>query len=91
MLAQMPAGLMAEWMAFDMVEPVSLGYRGDVQAGIIASLIANVNRDVKKRKEAYRVEDFMPEWGSSGENAQEPSPEDVWAKVKAWAERYKKN
>ena len=94
MLTRMPAALLAEWMAFNQVEPVSLGYRGDVQAGIVASLIANVNRDVKSRKEPYEAEDFMPRYGepTPGPSLKggETRPEDVWAKVKMWAERYKK-
>tara|TARA_Y100001951_G_scaffold104083_1_gene114647 strand:+ start:8821 stop:9027 length:207 start_codon:yes stop_codon:yes gene_type:complete len=33
--------------------------RGDVQAGVIASTIANVNRNQKKSK-AFSIGDFMP-------------------------------
>lgn len=47
-----------EWMAFYQVDPFG-GVRGDVQAGIIASTIANVNRDPKKRRKPYGVQDFM--------------------------------
>jgi len=97
MLAQMPAALLAEWMAFDQVEPISLGYRGDVGTGIVASLIANVYRDPKKRQEAYEASDFMPKYGPNSpapfperEVGEEPAPEEVWAKVRIWAGRYKK-
>lgn len=34
--------------------------RGDIQAGVVASTIANVNRDPKKRKKAFAITDFMP-------------------------------
>lgn len=85
MLRGMDAQMLAEWMAFDQVEPVSLGFRGDVQAAQIASTIANVNRDASKRKQPYEIEDFLVRY----DEKKEPKPEEVWSKVKAWATRYK--
>jgi hypothetical protein len=32
----------------------------DLRAGIVASTIANVNRDPKKKPDAYQPADFMP-------------------------------
>jgi len=105
LLSRMPAGVMAEWMAFDQVEPVSLGYRAEVSAGIVASLIANVYRDGKKRPKPYEAGEFMPRYGAltpdpspTGRGGEEPTPaesggarpEEVWRKVKMWAERYSK-
>jgi hypothetical protein len=93
MLERMPASLLAEWMAFDRLEPVSLGYRAEVGSGIVASVIANVNRDPKRRREPYAASDFMPEWCEASQrisdSAEESDPAEVWQKVKAWAERYK--
>lgn len=40
------------------------GYkRGDFQAGIVASTIAEVNRDRKKRHKPYQPSEFVPEFG----------------------------
>jgi len=62
MLAQMPARLLAEWMAFYQVENLEPWgeERADLRSGIVASVIANVNRDPKKRRKPYSPEDFMP-------------------------------
>lgn len=46
----------AEWMIFDRLEPIG-GLRGDYQAAVIASTVANVNRG--KNRRALKIEDFM--------------------------------
>lgn len=46
-------------MAFYQIDPFG-GVRGDVQAGMIASVLANIHRDTKKRAKPYEVTDFMP-------------------------------
>lgn len=51
----------AEWMAFAAWEPFG-PEREDQRAGMIAALIANVNRDSSKRSEPYEVEDFFPRY-----------------------------
>jgi len=48
---------MAEWIAYDRIDPWSEA-RADLRAGIIASVIANVNRG--KKTKAFRPLDFMP-------------------------------
>lgn len=90
LLREMPASLLAEWMAFDRVEPVSVGFRGDVASGIVASTIANVYRDTKRRREPFEASEFMAKYGSRlPVDGGQPSPEEVMAKVKMWAERYR--
>lgn len=49
----------AEWMAYAQIEPFG-DERADLRMAILASLIANVNRDPKKRSTPYEVSDFMP-------------------------------
>jgi hypothetical protein len=53
----MDAGEFAEWMAYDALEPFG-PMRGDVQAGLIASTLANVHRG--KGTPPYKIKDFMP-------------------------------
>ncbi len=48
---------MAEFIAFDRIEPWG-EWRADLRAGIIASVIANVNRG--KKTKAFLAKDFMP-------------------------------
>jgi len=57
---------LSEWIAFARVEPFGL-YRADVRSAIIACVIANANRDPKKKSSLFKVEDFMPKF--------EPEPE----------------
>jgi hypothetical protein len=52
----------AEWLAYFELEPFG-EERADLRSGIVASTIANVNRDPKRRRRAFRPEDFMPRFG----------------------------
>lgn len=63
---------LAEWQAFYQLEPFGVE-RGDVQAGIVASTIANVNRDRKKRAKPYTPNDFMPKFDEAWQRSREPS------------------
>lgn len=72
----------AEWMAYSVHEPFG-PEREDQRAGMIAALIANVNRDTKKRSEPYDVEDFFPRYVST--TAEEAAPVDLESKIKSWA------
>lgn len=48
---------MAEFIALDRVDPWG-EWRADLRAGIVASVIANVNR--AKKTNAFTAKDFMP-------------------------------
>ena len=54
---------MAEWIAYDRIDPWDEN-RADLRAGIIASVIANVNRG--KKTKAFTPRDFMP-WAKGEE------------------------
>lgn len=49
---------LSEWMAFAQTEPFG-DLRGDLQAAIVASTVANANRTKRK---AYKPSDFMPQF-----------------------------
>ncbi len=68
----------AEWMAYHNLEPFGLE-RGDLQAGIVACTIANVNRG--KGSRAMRPADFMPKFG---EYKRMQTDEDIEARLLAW-------
>lgn len=50
---------LSEWMAYDRLQPFG-PERSDVNAGIVASTVANANRDSKKRRKPFGPADFMP-------------------------------
>ena len=66
----------AEWMAYASIEPFG-EERADLRAGIIASVIANVNRDPKKRATPFTPQDFMPFV------ERESAPDDMSRKLRA--------
>lgn len=47
-----------EWWYYDQLDPFG-GVRGDVQAGVIASTLANINRDTKRKPDPFTVQDFV--------------------------------
>lgn len=51
----------AEWQAYDSLDPIG-GRRGDIQAGVVASTVANVFRSNDSK--AYGPADFMPQFGA---------------------------
>lgn len=57
MLAGLSSSQFDEWMQYAAVEPFG-EERGDLRAGIVASVIANVHR--RKNARAFRPSDFMP-------------------------------
>ncbi|GGS47701.1 phage tail assembly protein T [Streptomyces violaceus] len=60
MLADIGSAELAEWQAYERLTGPLGGARGDVQAALIASTIAAVNRN--KGQKAPKVTDFMPRW-----------------------------
>jgi hypothetical protein len=60
LLAEMDSRELTEWMAYDVVEPFGDG-RGDIQAGVVASTIANIHRT--KNARPYKPTDFVPRYG----------------------------
>jgi hypothetical protein len=68
---------LAEWQAYAQLEP--FGSPAQFwQAGLIASVLANVNR-TKKDQKAFTPEDFMPR--SMVEQGEPESPDDVGARI----------
>lgn len=57
----MSAHEFAEWIAYYSLEPFG-EERADLRAAIVACVIANANRDPKKRRRAFKLADFMPQF-----------------------------
>jgi flagellar basal body rod protein FlgC len=69
LLSRISSRELTEWMAFFSIEGPTGDERDDWRAGMIASTIANVNRDSKKKGSPYKPQDFMPKY------EQQPAPE----------------
>ncbi len=55
----MDYGEFYEWMVYESIEPFG-DRRGDIQAAMMCSLVANVNRGEKTKP--YSPMDFVPDW-----------------------------
>ena len=62
MMNEMSGEQFMAWVAYAELEPFG-EERADLRSGIVASVIANVNRDPKKGK-AYSPSDFIPKFGA---------------------------
>ena len=61
---------LSEWMVYYELEPFG-EERADLRAGIVASTVANVNRDPKKQKKPYSPQEFLPQFeGGAGAKEQ---------------------
>jgi len=78
MLVSLSGKQFTEWMAYAELEPFG-EERADLRMAILASLIANVNRDPKKKSSPYEVSDFMPKF----EKKEPISKEDAIAAIDA--------
>lgn len=78
----------AEWMAYAKIEPFG-PEREDQRAGVIAALIANVNRDSKSKPEPFTVEEFFPRYedlfADLEGQSKGPEPATLESKLTAWA------
>ena len=70
-----------EWIAYDATEPIGEG-RADIRNAQLMALLANVNRDPKRRAAAYQANDFMIDWWRDI-----PPANDVLAKFRGIADR----
>jgi len=59
LLSRVSASEIAEWMAYDSLDPIGRE-RGDLQAGVIASTIANTMGGGRKDGQPHKPVDFMP-------------------------------
>jgi hypothetical protein len=59
--ARMSQAEFEAWRLFAAHEPIGPA-RGDVQAALIASTLANTHRNRKKRRKPFLLSDFMPDF-----------------------------
>ncbi len=60
MLSRISAAELVDWAAYERIAGPLGPARSDIQAGIVASTIANVMRT--RRGRTYKPKDFIPQW-----------------------------
>jgi hypothetical protein len=83
MLASMSSRLLSEWMVFAQLEPFG-EERADLRAGIVASTIANANRDPKQQSKAFTAREFMPQFDQVETEDEPPDWERMLHMVELW-------
>lgn len=61
LLARVSSRELSEWMAYGQLEPFG-DERADLRSAIVAAVVANANRDPKRRRRPFKPRDFMPEF-----------------------------
>ena len=59
-MREMHATELVEWRAYYAMEPFGEA-QADHRAGVLTALLANINRDPKRRSEPFAPTDFMPD------------------------------
>lgn len=62
MLSEITWKQFLEWVAYSGVEPFD-ETRSDIRAAQIVTMLANVNRDPKKKRTPYEIKDFILNFG----------------------------
>lgn len=83
LLARISSRELTEWMEYYQMEPFGQE-RADLQAGVVASVVANVNRNSKSSK-TWNPSDFMLQF----EPPTPKSPQEIYRKIRDWAMMYK--
>ena len=84
MLERMTWGELLEWREFYALEPWG-DERADLRSGIVASILANTNRDPKKRPQPFEPTDFMPFYEKP-----KPSPQELAHKIRTALGRFRR-
>lgn len=79
---------LSEWMAFFSLEPWGCEVE-DWRFGMLASVIANVNRDKKKQRKPFEPQDFMPQRNTKVETQKEEQTWEEQARIiEMWARMF---
>ena len=79
LLRRISSAELTEWIAFDQIDPIG-DERADLNAGIVASTLANCNRG--EATEPFKPADFMPDYDGS-RREEEPDVDALMAKFQA--------
>lgn len=76
MLNYLTSSQLSEWEAYDRIDPIGK-WREDFNVANLMALIANVNRNPKKKSNPFTISDFMPEWGKEEEKEKRQTVEEM--------------
>ena len=76
LLASISSEELTEWAAYYQLDPFG-SYRADLQAGVVASTMANIHA---KKGHTFGPADFIPRFGDP-EKSPSMSPDDIKAKL----------
>lgn len=79
MLRRIPATQLLEWMHYDAIDPFGQ-WRADYRAAEIVTMLANINRDGKKKPQPYKTSDFLVQFGEPIEG--EKKKKQTWQEQK---------
>lgn len=89
LLTRIDSRELTEWAAYFSLEPWGTEV-ADWRAGMVASTIANVNRDPKKRRKPYEPKDFIPQRLAPPKEEQSPEEQarvmQMWSR--AWEQKF---
>jgi hypothetical protein len=76
-----------DWIAFFNVQPLA-GDRADLHAAQVCAVLAEVNRNRKKRRKPFRPADFLPDWWGDRKRSTRDAadPQTLMAKMQALTE-----
>ncbi len=74
MVQSISAEQFLEWMHYDAIDPFG-EWRADYRAAEIVTMIANVNRDKKRRPTPFKTPDFLVRFG---EPTKKDKPKQTW-------------
>lgn len=73
---------LTEWMAFHQLEPFGSWF-DEYRAALISSIIAEVNRNRKKRGRPYAPKEFLQDWEAAAQVGKPQSAESMFEFVKS--------
>jgi Protein of unknown function (DUF4035) len=66
-----------EWRGYMLLDPFG-DRRADWLAAMVMALLANINRDTKRKRQPYTAKDFLPQFGAPGPQRKQTTKE-WWA------------
>lgn len=81
LLAEIDSAELTEWFAYYTLEPFG-ELIADQRHGIATSVLANINRDPRRKKDAYKPSDFIY-WHEANRIKENPLPQDPEARAEA--------
>lgn len=75
-MKELPREELTGWMAFWELEPFGSSF-DEYRSALIASVVAEVNRNRKKRGRAFTPKEFMSDWGKDKDEGKAATPEEM--------------